>query len=99
MIHELRQTTDAERREKLLLLAEQSHQVIVVTENILAYAEKLEISGFDTYDSIHLASAKEAKVDIFLTTDDKIQKVANRNKELFSFQVENPVNWLEEVLK
>ena len=65
----------------------------------MAQAEKLEASGFDSYDAIHLASAEHAKVNVFLTTDDNMQKIANRNKKLFSFVVVNPVKWLEEVLK
>jgi len=55
--------------------------------------------GFDSYDAIHLASAEYAKVDVFLTTDDQILKIAARKKNLFSFTVENPVKWLEKVLK
>jgi predicted nucleic acid-binding protein len=96
---ELGQTDDVERRERLLLLAGQSHQVVETTEKILARAEKLETSGFDSYDALHLASAEQAKVGVFLTTDDNMQKIAHRNKKLFSFIVINPVKWLEEVLK
>ena len=99
LAYELGQTEDVERKERLLLLAGQSHQVVELTEKILTQAEKLETSGFDSYDAIHLASAEQAKVDIFLTTDDNMQKIANRNKKLFSFIVVNPVTWLEEVLK
>jgi predicted nucleic acid-binding protein len=99
LVYELEQTVNVERRERLLLLAGQSHQVIEVTEKILKRAEKLEATGFDSYDAIHLAVAEQAKVDVFLTTDDNLQKVSNRNKEIFSFVVENPVKWLEEVLK
>ena len=99
LVYELGQTEDAERKERLLLLAGQSHQVVETTEKILKQAENLEAAGFDSYDAIHLASAEQAKADIFLTTDDNIQKVANRNKKLISFIVANPVKWLEEVLK
>jgi len=99
LVYELEQTVDVERRERLLLLAGQSHQVVEITDKILNRAEKLEASGFDSYDAIHLASAEQANVDVFLTTDDNIQKVSNRNKEVFSFVVVNPVKWLEEVLK
>ena len=98
-MYELGQTEDTERRERLLLLAGQSHQTIETTEKILTYAERLESSGFDSYDAIHLASAESAKADFFLTTDDNLQKIVNRNKKLFSFSVINPVKWLEEVLK
>ncbi len=99
LVYELGQTVDVERKERLLLLAGQSHQVVEITEKILKQAEKLEASGFESYDAIHLACAEEAKVDVFLTTDDNIQKTSNRNKEVFSFMVSNPVRWLEEVLK
>lgn len=99
LVYELEQTVDPERRERLLLLVGQSHQVVEITEKIINRAEKLETSGFDSYDAIHLASAEQANVDVFLTTDDNIRKVSNRNKEVFSFVVENPVKWLEEVLK
>ena len=99
LVYELGQTVDVERKERLLLLAGQSHQVVEITEKILKQAEKLEASGLESYDAIHLACAEEAKVDVFLTTDDNIQKTANRKKEVFSFMVSNPVRWLEEVLK
>jgi len=99
LVYELGQTEDVERKERLLLLAGQSHQVVAMTEKILTQAEKLVASGFDSYDAIHLASAENAKVDVFLTTDDNMQKIANRNKKMFSFVVVNPVTWLEEVLK
>jgi len=99
LVYELAQTEDVERKERLLLLAGQSHQVVAMTEKILTQAEKLVASGFDSYDAIHLASAENAKVDIFVTTDDNMQKIANRNKKMFSFVVVNPVTWLEEVLR
>ena len=70
-----------------------------MSQGILTRAETLENAGFDAYDAIHLASAEEAQVDIFVTTDDQIVKLANRNKNLLFVQVKNPVKWLEEVLK
>jgi predicted nucleic acid-binding protein len=97
--YELGQTADSERKERLLLLARQSHQSIEITEEILDRAEKLETLDFDSYDAIHLASAESVKVDVFLTTDDRMQKIANRNKIVFSFVIVNPAKWLEEVLK
>ena len=99
LVYELGQTVDMERRERLLLLAGQSRHMVEISEEILKRAEKLEASGFDSYDAIHLASAEQAKVDVFLTTDDGVQKTTNRDKTVFSFVVANPVRWLEEVLK
>ena len=99
LVYEIGKNLDMERKERLLLLAEESNQIVEITEKILDQAEKLEALGFDEFDAIHLASAENAKVDIFLTTDDNLQKAADRNKNLLTFVVINPVKWLEEVLK
>jgi len=96
--YEVEQNPDSEHKERILSFLSLAHRVVDITEKILKRAEELEETGFDSYDAIHLASAEIGKADIFLTTDDQILKVSNRNKSLFSFLVENPVKWLEEVL-
>ena len=97
--YEVNQHPDSETRERILSFLSLTRRVVEVNEKTLKRAEELEETGFDSYDAIHLASAEFGKADVFLTTDDQILKVSNRNKSLFSFPVENPVKWLEEVLK
>ena len=97
--YEVDQHPDSETRERILSFLSLTRRVVEVNEKTLKRAEELEETGFDSYDAIHLASAEFGKADIFLTTDDQILKISNRNKSLFSFPVENPVKWLEEVLK
>jgi len=97
LFYELEQISDVERKERTVLLARQCHRVIETSGQILDRAEELETSGFDSYDALHLASAEQAKVEVFLTTDDHLQKLANREKKRFLFAVINPVQWLEEV--
>ena len=97
--YEVNQHPDSETRERILSFLSLTRRVVEVNEKILKRAEELEETGFDSYDAIHLASAEFGQADIFLTTDDQILKISNRNKSLFSFPVENPVKWLEEVLK
>lgn len=99
LLHKVGQNPDLENRQRVLSFASLAHQVIELSDKILSRADELEEAGFDSYDAIHLASAEFGKVDVFLTTDDQILKVAARKKSLFSFTVENPVKWLEEVLK
>lgn len=99
LLHEVGQNPDLENRQRVLSFASLAHEVVELSDKILKRAEELEESGFDSYDAIHLASAEHSKVDVFLTTDDQILKVSNRKKNPFSFTVENPVKWLEEVLK
>jgi predicted nucleic acid-binding protein len=45
-------------------------------------------------DALHLASAESAKADIFLTTDDKLLKLATRLSTQLQVTVANPVFWL-----
>ena len=99
LVYEIEQTVDTERKERLTLLAGASNQTVEMTDKILEQAEKFVTSGFDEFDAVHLAFAESGNADVFLTTDDNLQKTANRNKEMFSFKVINPVAWLEEVLK
>jgi predicted nucleic acid-binding protein len=99
LLYEVGQNPDLENRQRVLSYASLAHQIVETNDKVLRRAEELEKSGFDSYDAIHLASAELAKIDVFLTTDDQILKVAHRKQNLFSFTVENPVKWLEEVLK
>ena len=99
LIYEVGQNPDLENRQRVLSFASLAYQIVETSDKILRRAEELEDSGFNAYDAIHLASAEHAKVDVFLTTDDQILKRSDRKKNLFSFAVENPVKWLEEVLK
>jgi len=99
LLHEVGQNPDLENKQRALSFASLAHLVVETTEKVLSRAEELEEAGFDPYDAIHLSSAELGKADVFRTTDDQILKVAARKKSLFSFTVENPVKWLEEVLK
>ena len=99
LLYEVGQNPDLENRRRVLAFASLAHHVVELNEKILGRAEEIEELGFDSYDAIHLASAEYAKVNVFLTTDDQILKVARQKKNLFSLTAENPVTWLEEVLK
>ena len=68
------------------------------TPHIRSLAESLKFYGFTTYDALHLACAKQAGVDVFLTTDDKLIKRAQRYSNIIMLNVRNPLSWLQEVL-
>jgi predicted nucleic acid-binding protein len=48
---------------------------------------------------MHLACAESAKVDVFLTTDDRLLRLAKRVSKDLDVLVENPLDWLEDILK
>ena len=94
---EISDTPDCFRRERLKLMYSLCSSEIKVTEAIVDRA--LEIrnnSNIRTKDSIHLACAEKAEVDVFLTTDRKFMNNANRIPA--KVKVMNPTKWLLEVI-
>ena len=98
-MYEIRQNPDLENRNRAFVLAQMAHEQVGLTEEILQRAQKLEEAGFDVYDAVHLACAEAGGADVFLKTDDRIVKIAQRRKGLLNIRVDNPVRWLEEVLR
>ena len=58
--------------------------------------QELEALGFKWFDALHLACAESSKVDVFVTTDDRLIRRANRVRALLQVRVENPYTWLQE---
>jgi predicted nucleic acid-binding protein len=88
LISELNQTPDLERLQNV--------KKLLLIENRTAELEKL---GFSSYDANHIASAERSQADIFLTTDDRLFKKYQRNSQLINVKINNPVQWLAEVIQ
>lgn len=58
--------------------------------------EIMSVSKISAFDSLHIASAEEAKADIFLTTDDKLEKMADKLR--LKTRVINPLRFAWEVI-
>lgn len=54
------------------------------------------ISKIRTFDSLHIATAEEAKADVMLTTDDKLERMAERLE--LKVRVMNPLKFAWEVI-
>ena len=61
-------------------------------------AEELQKEGFQLFDALHIACAESAKVDVFLSTDDRLLKLAKKLSKLLRIRVENPLVWVEEMI-
>lgn len=75
-----------------------STERLELSDSILQQAEQLQQLGFTTYDALHLTFAEFADVDVFLTTDDKLLRRAQRLREEIKIPVANPLTWLQEVM-
>lgn len=95
--HEMAETPDNMKKDRLSLMYSLCSSEIKVTEDIAERAEEIMAnSNILLNDSIHLACAEAAGVDALLTTDRKFMNNANRLPA--KVRVMNPTAWLLEVI-
>lgn len=94
---EIAQTPDFDRKQQVLSLTSVATTKIVVSESIKFRASNLVEQGFKPFDALHLACAEAGNADIFLTTDDRLLRLAKRQSSILGVRTENPVVWLLEV--
>jgi predicted nucleic acid-binding protein len=94
---EIAQTSDFDRKQQVLSLASVAATEIIVSESIELRASNLMEQGFKSFDALHLACAEAGNADIFLTTDDRLLRLAKRQSSTLRVKVDNPVHWLLEV--
>lgn len=96
---ELDQTPDLERLKnvkKILAIA----KIKVISSQLLEdRAIQLQGWGFSSYDATHIASAERSQADIFLTTDNRLLKKAQKNTQFINVKINNPVPWLVDVIQ
>lgn len=97
--YEISKAPHEERQERLWALESRSTARLALTDSILQQAARFLHLGFSTYDALHLTFAESAEVDVFLTTDDKLLRRAQRYREEIKIPVANPLSWLQEVMK
>lgn len=96
---EISKTPDLSRRQRVMDSLVIAKSIIPVTEQILQRAKEIVSLGFKSFDALHISCAESAQTDIFLTTDDRLLRAAQRHKANLSVQVSNPVIWLMEISK
>ena len=93
---EITKNRDHVKRQKVLLLYEGIAEEIKYNAQIKARAAQLQNNGAKLLDSLHLAFAEHADVDVFLTTDTRLLKFAVRSD--MRIRIDNPVSYFMEVL-
>jgi predicted nucleic acid-binding protein len=96
---ELDQTLDWERLKNVKTILAIAKIKVVSSKFITDRAAELQKLGFSSYDATHIASAERSQADIFLSTDDRLIKKAKKNYPLINVNINNPVQWLAEVLQ
>lgn len=95
---ELEKMRDLDKLENILGFLELATINIDINEEIDIRSQQLENLGFGLYDAFHIACAEVAKVDILLSTDDRLLKSSLRYQNLLNVALDNPVTWLMKVI-
>jgi len=95
---EIHRNPDVERRLENAALMAMASESVQVDDLIAGRAADLQTSGYGAYDSLHLACAEAARVDVLLTTDDAFIRWASRRDGKPFVAVMNPLFWSEENL-
>jgi predicted nucleic acid-binding protein len=91
---ELRKMTNLDKLKEIRELLKLVAYKIILNDQIDQRSQELEKLGFKLYDSFHIACAEFAKIDLLLTTDDRLLKKALKYSNLLQIKLENPVTWL-----
>jgi len=95
---EIEKIPDPIRKYKVQSILRYCSRVLVVDDTIKKAASELQSLGLKGFDAFHIASCGRARVDAFVTTDDKIIKLTSKINTLVSAGIYNPINWVQEFL-
>lgn len=98
MKDEIEQTPDTQKLSRVKLLSGLIQESIEISEKEINRAMQLQKEGFQVFDSLHIACAESAQVDVFLSTDDRLLNLAKRLSKRLNVRVENPLVWVEEMI-
>jgi predicted nucleic acid-binding protein len=91
---EIEQTPDPDRREQVAGLSRVARETVYMDDRTLRRAWEIQSLGIPGVDAFHLACAEQGRVDVFLTTDDRLIRRAKRLEDRLNVRVENPLAWL-----
>lgn len=94
---EMNRMHDPIKKQKVKELYKVARVRVSYTESIKERSQEIRrMSKIRTFDSFHIAAAENAKADIMLTTDDRLEKMAERLE--LKVRVMNPLKFAWEVI-
>ncbi len=96
---EIGRMPDHDKRLKVQILSTLHDVHVKVDAGVERRATELKQMGLKDLDALHVSCAERAKAEVFLTTDDHLLSKALQNRKILKVRVENPLQWVTEVLK
>ncbi len=95
---EIANNPNAERRHEVEVLLSLAAETLSLDRATVERANELESAGYGAFDALHLSVAESGSAAVFLTTDDRLIKLAARGTGSPRIRVLNPVEWLRELV-
>jgi predicted nucleic acid-binding protein len=95
--YEALRISDTDKLVQVRAFFDAADERVLLSDEAESRAMYFRQNGIRNFDSLHLAVAEMDGVDVFLTTDDKLLRAAQRID--LKILTANPVTWLMEVLK
>jgi predicted nucleic acid-binding protein len=96
---EIDRAPDTGRRARLRMLTGDAHEVVSIGAAEAERARELLALGFRALDALHLSCAESGGAEVFLTTDDRLLRLAARVAGDLRVRVANPLVWLGEITR
>ena len=96
--NEISRISNPDRKKKVEIMLKILTKNIKLNHNIINRAKEIEKLNIYSMDALHLACAEQEKVDIFLTTDQDLIKKCSQETSHIRIKVNNPLNWIMEIL-
>ena len=98
LMDEIEQTPDTQKLSRAKLLSGFIQENVEIGKKEELRARELQNEGFQVFDALHIACAESAEADVFLSTDDRLLKLAKHISKQLHVRVENPLLWVEEMI-
>ncbi len=98
LMDEIEETPDTQKLSRAKLLSGFIQENVEVGEKEARRAKELQKEGFQLFDALHIACAENSKADVFLSTDDRLLKLAKKVSKRLKIRVVNPLVWVEEMI-
>jgi hypothetical protein len=85
---------DEHRRARVRKLLPES--LLELSGDVFERAIELERIGFKAADAVHVSAAEALTADVLLSCDDRLLRVARRQRSQLRVPVANPIDWLKE---
>jgi predicted nucleic acid-binding protein len=86
-----------ERRRRVQALLPKKPALLKLSQDMRERAATLQKLGIKAADALHVAAAEKLGADALLSCDDRLCRLARRQRRQLKVQVVNPLDWLKEI--